>query len=115
MNEIVIMIASLACSIITAVVTHRLNKAKHKAEVDNLRAELKQANANTSGTNLENTQKLIDIIMQQVAEPLNAEVKKLRNEIKKFTKAIGKINKCSLADNCPVRNELQNSEDGNAT
>ena len=111
MNEIVIMVATLVCSTISAVVTHLLNKSRHKAEVDNLRAELKQSNANANGTNLDNTQKLIDMIMQQVAVPLESEVKKLRSEIRKFTKAIGKINTCSLADNCPVKHELQNSAD----
>ena len=108
-TEILLAIIAIIGSIATAVVTHLFERGKYEVEIDKLRAELHQAEAKKNGTNLENTQKLIDIIMKQVAEPVEQEAKKLRYAVNRFTKAIEQIPTCEYHANCPVTRELQKS------
>ena len=118
--EIWLAIIAIIGTVLSAVVTHLVERAKYAIEIEKLRTEVKQLEANKNGTNLENTQKLIDIIMQQVVPPLEQETKKLRYAVNRFTRAVEKIGDCDYRDSCPVRAELQKSpaalddEHGNA-
>lgn len=108
--EIWLAIIAIIGSIISAVATHFIERGKYELQIERLRSEVKQLEANKNGTNLENTQKLIDIIMQQVAEPVEQEAKKLRYAVNRFTRAVEKIGDCDYRDSCPVRAELQKSQ-----
>lgn len=108
-TEIWLAIIAIIGAVVSAVATHFIERGKYELEIERLRADVKQLEANKNGTNLENTQKLIDIIMQQVAEPVEQEAKKLRYAVNRFTRAMEKIGDCDFRDNCPVRAELQKS------
>lgn len=110
-TEIWLAIIAIVGSVITAVVTRFITRGKYELELERMRYEIKQLEANKNGVNLENTQKLIDIIMQQVTEPVEQEAKKLRYAVNRFTRAVEKIADCDYRDNCPVRAELQNNPD----
>lgn len=49
----------------------------------------------------------VDEFKENVANPLQAEVRGLKNNIKKLTNAVEKINDCDYRNQCPVRSELQ--------
>lgn len=120
-TEIWLAVIAIITNIVSVVVTRFVERGKCNVEIEQLRANVKQLEANKNGTNLENTQKLIDIIMQQVAEPVENEAKKLRYAVNRFTRAVEKISDCEYRDTCPVRGELQKSpvtlddEHGNRT
>lgn len=84
--------------------------AKLQAEVAKLQADVKAAQINTRGDELDNVKKAMEILMEQVVEPLKREINGIRRELSRFCKAVEQANTCSLRDNCPVRNELQKSE-----
>jgi len=95
-TELLTILVGGAVTVITAVVTALLTRRKYTTE--------------TRRTELDNVRQGNDILMQQIVEPLKNELKSLRNDLKRFRKAIEKIPGCSLADECPVSRELFNAE-----
>jgi len=73
-------------------------------------AEAKGAEHDAKGKEIENEEKASKLLMGYIVEPLKNEINALRREIKKLQKSIEKISDCPSADNCPVRNELQNNK-----
>lgn len=67
-----------------------------------LKSQVRKSKAEAEAKILENWQTYI-------GDPLKKEIKSLRNEVSKFRKAVDKISGCIYADDCPVRNELQNT------
>ena len=49
----------------------------------------------------------VDEFRENVAKPLQTEVKGLRRNIKQLTNAVEKVNDCEYRNQCPVRVELQ--------
>lgn len=91
-------------------------RSKHNAEVDKLRAEVKQTLADVRGRELDNDKKAIEMIMELVVEPLRKDMVQLQEKVDTLTNAIEKVNSCPHADNCPVSHELRRSkkDDGGA-
>ena len=52
----------------------------------------------------------VDEFKQNIAEPLRREVRELKKEVKKLNNAIGKIQDCPHAGDCPVYDELQKQQ-----
>ena len=67
---------------------------KYRQEVEKLRAEVETARTNTRSNELENVKKAMAILMEEVVEPLKKEV-----------------SVCPHSADCPVRRELQGSEE----
>ena len=86
-------------------------------EVEKLKADVQLAKANTRSNELDNVKKAMEILMDEVVEPLKEEINAIRKELGKFRRAVEKANSCRLATDCPVRHELQHSErrDGQRT
>ena len=57
-------------AILAGVITHQLDKRKHKVEVDQLKATIKQMNAQTEGSDIENMDKSLDFY-EKLAEATN--------------------------------------------
>ena len=111
------MTQTILCAI-TAIITAPLSalltaiflKSKYNAEVDKLRAEVRDTLAEVRGKELDNDKKAIQIIMELVVEPLRKDMKQLQQKVDTLTNAIEKINSCPHADSCPVSFELRRSK-----
>ncbi|MCQ2351258.1 MAG: hypothetical protein MJ003_04715 [Paludibacteraceae bacterium] len=76
-----------------------------------LKSTKKKAEEAVKSMELDNSKKLLDSFNEYIVEPLKKEVNGLRKDIKMLNKAIDRIQNCPHAANCPVRSELQNSQD----
>lgn len=102
MNEIVRMIIEslLGGTLIVTLVTLRSTRRKAREDV--------------RAAAIENDKALMNSFNEFIVEPLKREVNALRKDVRRFTRAVEKINDCPHAADCPVRHELQNSKDSNA-
>lgn len=75
-----------------------------------LRASRKKAIEEARRSAIDNDKELIINFHKFIVEPLKKEVYDLRKHMQILTKAIARINDCSIAGNCPVRHELQNAK-----
>lgn len=106
---ITIIVSALVAAIATPVgawVGSRLMRAKYQAEVDQLRAEMKDKLAEVKSHELENVRKASDILMESIVPPLKAEIINLRNDVQRLNKALERIWGCPHVDRCPVKYEL---------
>ena len=106
---ITIIVSALVAAIATPVgawVGSRLMRAKYQAEVDQLRAEMKDKLAEVKSHELENVRKASDILMESIVPPLQAEINNLRNDVQRLNKALERIWGCPHVDRCPVKYEL---------
>lgn len=95
---------------LSALLTAIFLRSKHNAEVDKLRAEVKQTLADVRGRELDNDKKAIQMIMELVVEPLRKDMIQLQEKVDTLTNAIEKVNSCPHADNCPVSHELRRAK-----
>lgn len=63
-------IALAIIAILAGVVTHHLDKRKHKVEIDQLKASIKQTDSQTNSTNIDNMDKSLDFY-EKLAEATN--------------------------------------------
>lgn len=136
-TQVILAIIAIIAVPITSWITSKLLKAEYKTKIDKLTAEVEGLKNANNTVNLENTQKLIDLIMtsvveplkkeleetralyqktiKEVVEPLKKELNAVRKELSKFRLAVERIPECSFSDNCPVKRELRKQEaDDNA-
>lgn len=113
-EAIIAAIAAIITAPLTALLTAIFLRSKHKAEVDKLRAEVRETLANVRGKELDNDKKAINMIMELVVEPLRKDMKQLQQKVDILTNAIEKINSCPHADSCPVSHELRRPKKGDA-
>ena len=102
----------LICGILTAVIgaggfKMYIDRRKYVQEVEKLKTEVQAAQVNTRGSELDNVQKAMRILMDEIVEPLKQEINAIRKELVKLRRAVEKSNNCRFAANCPVRDELQ--------
>lgn len=96
-------------SIILAVVTFLggcgwlFDRHKHKQEVEGLKADNRQKDLDLS-------KDYVEAFRKEIADPLRREVRELKREVKKLNNAIGKIQDCPHAGDCPVYDELQKQQ-----
>lgn len=109
-GEIITMIISaLVAAIATPVgawVGSRLMRAKYQAEVDQLRAEMKDKLAEVKSHELENVRKASDILMESIVPPLQTEINNLRNDVKRLNTVLELIWGCPHIERCPVKRGL---------
>ncbi|KAA6336271.1 hypothetical protein EZS27_015558 [termite gut metagenome] len=85
-------------------------RKKHNAEVEQLHTQIEISKTDVRSHELENVDKGMEILMNQVVEPLKKEIDEVRKELIRLRKAISKINNCPHSIACPVRDELQRAE-----
>lgn len=106
---ITIIVSALVAAIATPVgawVGSRLMRAKYQAEVDQLRADMKDKLAEVKSHELENVRKASDILMESIVPPLQAEISNLRNEVNGLKTVLELIWGCPHIDRCPVKRGL---------
>ncbi len=111
-TELILAIIGIAATPVTGWLASKLTRQKYAAEIAKLRADVASADADASRKELENSKFGHEIIMENIVRPLKNEMKYLRNDIKRFRKAIEQIPRCPLADECPVSRELLADEKG---
>ena len=99
----------VAAIVAIATLTSRVKEAQAKAE--QALAEAKRMQAEAKSKELENDKTLVDSFNEYIVTPLKNEVNGLRKDVRKFTRAVEKINDCPHAANCPVRRELQDCQE----
>lgn len=109
-TEIILALIALVAAPLSAWLSGRLQRRKYETEIAKLQAEVKAAQINTRGDELDNVSKAMAILMEQVVEPLKREINGIRRELARFRKAVELANSCVYRDHCPVRDELQKSE-----
>lgn len=75
-----------------------------------LGATKKKASEEARSMGIDNDKRLMDNFNEYIVEPLKKEVNALRRDLRKFTRAVEKINDCPHAADCPVRHELQSCQ-----
>lgn len=100
---------------IGAWVSSRLLKAKYKAEIDSLRAEVDGKLAGVCSSELDNVRKANDLLVESIVTPLKKEINSLRRDVEKFRKAVESIPSCPMADKCPVSRKLRDSDEDDHT
>lgn len=110
-TEIVLAIIALVSAPVSGWLTARLLRKKYDAEVEKLRTEVESARTNTRSNELENVKKAMSILMEEVVEPLKKEINAIRREMARLRKAVEKVSVCPHSADCPVRRELQGSEE----
>lgn len=111
-------ILAAAVAIVTAPLSALLTaiflRSKHRAEVEQLRAEVKKTLADVRGRELDNDKKAIQMIMELVVEPLRKDMVQLQVKVDTLTNAIEKVNSCPHAPTCPVSHELRRAKKDDA-
>ena len=110
-----IIVSSLVAAVsapIGAWVNSKILRQKYDIEIGQLKAEMQKKLSDVKDSELENVRKASDILMENIAKPLETEIKSLRRDVNKFRKAIEKIPSCPMADNCPVSRQLLADEAG---
>ncbi|MBO5627227.1 MAG: hypothetical protein J5953_15765 [Prevotella sp.] len=84
-----------------------LDRRRHRQEVEGLKADNRQKEMNLS-------KDYVSEFRTFIAEPLQREVGELRQEVKELKHAIELVSDCPHRDGCPVREQLQRQQAGDA-
>lgn len=108
-------ILKLICGILTVAIgaggfKMYIDRRKYIQEVEKLKEEVQAAKVNTRSSELDNVQKAMQILMDDIVEPLKQEINAIRKELAKLRRVVEKANNCRFSANCPVRDELQKSD-----
>lgn len=106
---ITIIVSALVAAIATPIgawAGSRLMRAKYQAEVDQLRAEMKDKLAEVKSHELENVRKASDILMESIVPPLQTEINNLRNDVRRLNTVLELIWGCPHIERCPVKRGL---------
>lgn len=108
-------ILKLICGILTVAIgaggfKMYIDRRKYIQEVEKLKEEVQAAKVNTRSSELDNVQKAMQILMDDIVEPLKQEINAIRKELAKLRRVVEKANNCRFSANCPVRDELQMSD-----
>lgn len=111
-TEIWLALIAIVAAPVSGWIGAKLMRQKYRVEIAGLKADLNKKQTETRSTELDNVRQGNDILMQQIVEPLKAEIKSLRNDVNKFRRAIEKIPGCVHSNDCPVSRELLADEKG---
>lgn len=105
-KELGLALIAIVAAPLSAWVGALLMQQKYRIEIGSLKADLEKKRIETRSVELENVRQGNDILMEQIVEPLESEIKFLRSDVNKFRKAIEKIPACPYSNTCPVSREL---------
>lgn len=112
-TAIILAIIAIIAAPITAWLTNRLDRRKYMAEIDRLNAVVAGLKSEAKKGELDNVRRANEILMEQIVEPLERQLKKLSANVSKLEKAIGQIPSCPHSADCPVNRELLADEKAN--
>lgn len=109
-TQIILAIIAIVAAPLGAWISAILLRQKYKAEIAGMKADIDQKLSDVRSNELDNVRKANEILMETLVEPVQKELKGVRNELNKFRRAFEKIQTCPMSADCPVRNELQPAE-----
>ena len=74
------------------------------------RKKVKEQDIRNRQEEMELSKTYVTEFKENIAKPLQTEIKGLRRDVKNLQKAIKQANSCDYHDNCPVLDELQNQQ-----
>lgn len=77
-----------------------------------LRSQRAKAHEEAKSLALDNDKKVSDMVNEYFVEPLKKEITSLRRQVSRLTRAIEKIQSCPHSADCPVKDELEEAENG---
>ena len=108
----------LACGLLTAIIGVGFkvytDKQRYLQEVEKLKADVRAADTNVRSNELDNVKKAMQIVMDEIVEPLKQEINAIREELDKLRRAVERAGDCRLVTDCPVRSELQGATESGA-
>ena len=92
-------ILKLICGILTVAIgaggfKMYIDRRKYIQEVEKLKEEVQAAKVNTRSSELDNVQKAMQILMDDIVEPLKQEINAIRKELAKLRRVVEKANNC---------------------
>lgn len=109
-TEIIMALIALVAGPLGGWLASVLQRKKYKVEIEKMKAATVAVQTNTRGDELDNVKAAMDILMEQVVEPLKREINGFRKELARFRRVVEMANHCPHSAKCPVRDELQKSE-----
>ncbi len=113
-TELILALVAIIATPVTGWLTAKTAKSKYAAELDKMRAEVKQMQSDVRSRELDNDKKAINMIMELVVEPLRRDMKLLQEKLDLFTYAIERIPTCPHSLDCPVEYELRRAKKDDA-
>lgn len=77
-----------------------------------LRSKRRLSQAEAEAKEIVNDEKISEVMNNYIVKPLKSEINALRKDVRALQRAIAQISNCPHSDDCPVRRELQNHENG---
>lgn len=75
-----------------------------------LRSQRAKAHEEAKSLALDNDKKVSDMVNEYFVEPLKKEITSLRRQVSRLIRAIEKIQSCPHSADCPVKDELEETE-----
>ena len=75
-----------------------------------LRSQQEKAKEEVKSIALDNDKKVSDMVNEYFVEPLKKDIASLRKQVSRLTRAIEKIPSCPHSADCPVKDELDETE-----
>lgn len=110
-TELILALVAMVATPVTGWLTAKTARSKYAAELDRMRAEVKQMQSDVRSRELDNDKKAINMIMELVVEPLRRDMKLLQDKLDLFTYAIERIPTCPHSMDCPVEYELRRAKE----
>lgn len=95
----------------SSVITWLVTRKRSSNEIVRLKKEIEGIEKANTGVDISNIKSAIQILTENVVEPLEKELKSVRRELARFRKAIEKVKSCPYEDECPVKEQLHKSEE----
>ncbi len=108
--ELLLAVIGILAAPLTSWLASKLTRRKYDTEIAKLRADVAAARADANRKELENARLGNEIIMQNIVNPLESQIKRLNTNVTRLEKAVGKISNCPHAADCPVSLELLTPE-----
>lgn len=97
---------------IVSAILNLLLTGSNIATLVTLRSQRAKAQEEAKSLALDNDKKVSDMVNEYFVEPLKKEITSLRRQVSRLTRAIEKIQSCPHSADCPVKDELDEAENG---
>ena len=95
---------------IVSAILNLLLTGSNIATLVTLRSQRAKAQEEAKSLALDNDKKVSDMVNEYFVEPLKKEITSLRRQVSRLTRAIDKIQSCPHSADCPVKDELEETE-----
>lgn len=95
---------------LVSVILNLLLTGSNIATLVTLRSQRAKAHEEAKSLALDNDKKVSEMVNEYFVEPLKKDIASLRKQVSRLTRAIEKIPSCPHSADCPVKDELDKTE-----